>query len=178
MQTLCAARNAAGASKVPNPDKRLQLVNQWWAQALKETAKEKADSQDLLNRFSFLNNQKRFILTNSLPSPPKLFGGTPLVPSEEVGSQPQIWWSCSLCNFKVSQSVPSSGRSYKRKKHLQNVHGCPKVPPIARQGFAVRSVQASQSVVKQRWEHRVSEFRKRAWAGSHEIDSKPCCHAA
>ena len=35
VQTLCSASNAAGAAKVPNPDKRLELANQWWDQALK-----------------------------------------------------------------------------------------------------------------------------------------------
>lgn len=97
------------------------------------------------------------------------------MPSEDDGSQTQFWWSCSLCDFKISQAAPSSGRSYKRKNHLQKVHAWRKVPPIPRQRFAVRAVQASQSVVKQRWEHRVAEFQKRAWAGAHDIGSTAVC---
>lgn len=30
-------------------------------------------------------------------------------------------------------------------------------------------------MVKQRWEHRVAEFQKRAWAGAHDIGSKAVC---
>ena len=175
VQTLCSASNAAGAAKVPNPDKRLKLANQWWDQALKQSAKEKADSQEMLNRFSFLNNQQRLSLTKGLPSPPKLFGGIPLVPSEQDGGQPTTWWSCTLCDFKISHIGSSSDRSRKRTNHLKKAHGLQKVPPIARQGFAVRAVQASQSVVKRRWEHRIAEFRKRAWVGSHDIEAKPSC---
>lgn len=175
VQSLCSTSTAAGRSKLPNIDKRLQLANQWWAQAVDQIAKDKVKNQDLLNHFSFLNNQKRLSLACSLSSPPKLFGGIPLVPSEVVGGQPQVWWSCSMCNFKIFDSVPPSGRSYKRNQHLRNVHGYSKVPPIPKQGFAIRAVQASQSVVKQRWEHRVAEFQKRAWAGAHDIDSKAVC---
>lgn len=175
VQTLCSASNAAGGSKLPSIAKRLQLANQWWAQTLESIAKERAESQDLLNHFSFLNNQKRLSMVNSLSSPPKLFGGIPLMPSEADGGHTKFWWSCSLCDFKISLAEPSSGRSYKRKNHLQKVHAWRKVPPIPRQGFAVQAVQTSQSVVKQRWEHRVAEFQKRAWAGAHDIGSKAVC---
>ena len=148
VQTLCSASNAAGGSKLPSIAKRLQLANQWWAQTLESIAKERAESQDLLNHFSFLNNQKRLSMVNSLSSPPKLFGGIPLMPSEADGGHTTFWWSCSLCDFKISLAEPSSGRSYKRKNHLQKVHAWRKVPPIPRQGFAVQAVQTSQSVVK------------------------------
>ena len=129
VQTLCSASNAAGGSKLPSIAKRLQLANQWWAQTLESIAKERAESQDLLNHFSFLNNQKRLSMVNSLSSPPKLFGGIPLMPSEADGGHTKFWWSCSLCDFKISLAEPSSGRSYKRKNHLQKVRAWRKVPP-------------------------------------------------
>ena len=68
VQTLCSASNAAGSSKLPSLDKRLQLANQWWAKAVDQIAKDRAGDQDMLNRFSFLNNQKRLSLAKSLPS--------------------------------------------------------------------------------------------------------------
>ena len=120
----------------------------------------------MLNRFSCLNNQQRLSLTKGLPSPPKWFGGIPLVPSEQDGGQPTTWWSCTLCDFRSPSDC-----SRKRTKHLQKAHGLQKCP-FARQVFAVRAAQASQSVVKQRWEHRIAEFRGNE-LGSDHMTLKP-----
>lgn len=165
-----SAKPAKPVAKVPSPEAKLQLANQWWEQVQSEHARTLEASQAQLNSFSFLNNQERLSRRKRLPSPQKLFGGIPLVPSSDEGAM--IWWSCSLCDFKVAKG---SGASAKRKHHLQTVHNIENVPRLSQQGFSsVKRVQASQSSVQKRWRRRVEEFQKHPWPGSHDIESDPC----
>lgn len=170
--SCCDAGSASASSKRPTESKRLQLANKWWEQAKEQCATEASACLDLLNKFSFLNNQERLNKSKSLSSPPKLFGGLPLVPANPSG--PQIWWSCSLCSFKICGSPKN--KSWVRKRHLQTMHNIEKVPRLSAQGLAAaKSIQASQSAVKERWLRRVALFRRKAWAGSHDIEEEPCC---
>ena len=56
------------------------------------------------------------------------------------------------------------------------MHNIEKMPRLSAQGLAAaKSIQASQSAVKERWLRRVALFRRKAWAGSHDIEEEPCC---
>ena len=133
-------------AKVPSPEKRVQLANQWWEKACLQYDADHKSFLDQLNKISFLNNQERLRQTCQ-SSPQKLFGGIPIVAADHGVTK--TWWSCSFCDFKILDDTASSEKSRKRKQHLQNVHGVHNVRPLSKQGFTVAAaIHASQSTVK------------------------------
>ena len=170
--SICPNVQQKQQTKVPSPNMRVQLANQWWEEARGQCAAEQASFLDQLNKLSFLNNQERLRQTNQ-SSPQKPFGCIPMV--EVAPAEIKIWWSCSLCDFKVLDGPASSDKSRRRKHHLQSVHGIRNVQPLSRQGFTVApAIHASHNTVKKRWARRVEEFRARQWAGSHDIATEAC----
>ena len=121
-------------AKVPSPEKRLQLANQWWEKACLQYAADHKSFLDQLNKISFLNNQERRRQTCQ-SSPRKLFGGIPIVAADHGITK--TWWSCSFCEFKILDDTAPSEKSRKRKQHLQNAHGVRNVRPLSKQGFTV-----------------------------------------
>lgn len=170
--SICSNAQRKQQTKVPSPDMRVQLANQWWEEARRQCTADQASSLNHLNQISFLNNQERLRQANQ-PCPQKPFGGIPMVKIDPA--EVKTWWSCSLCDFKVLDGPASSEKSRRRKHHLQSVHGIRNVRPLSRQGLTVApAIHASHNTVKKRWVRRVEEFRARQWAGSHDIATEAC----
>ena len=164
----CPKNLGSTKGKAPSQERCVKMANKWWAQAQTQCTAEQQKCQELLNNWSFLNNQERLRRETKARSRPQLFGGIPAVPPEPTHSR--VWWSCHLCDFQVVEGRQKSS-SQARRLHLQKVHGFDTIPPLSRKGLSnFPSVQASVFVVQKRWRQQLEIFKQRAWAGAHVLE--------
>lgn len=167
----CPKNLGSTKGKAPSQERCVKMANKWWAQAQTQCTAEQQKCQELLNNWSFLNNQERLRRETKARSRPQLFGGIPAVPPEPTHSR--VWWSCHLCDFQVVEGRQKSS-SQARRQHLQKVHGFDTIPPLSRKGLSnFPSVQASVFVVQKRWRQQLEIFKQRAWAGAHVLEPDP-----
>ena len=143
--------------KLPTVGVRKKKWKSWWAQAGQVVSNNERAQTKELNKFHFLQEQKRQSHSHVTERPP-LFHGIPVVASQPLPTD--LWWSCSLCTFKILESC-TKRKSRKRMNHLMNVHHIRKSDAyLLNKGWnQPNSRIASAEAVRRRWKKQLERFK-------------------